>query len=78
MPKEINGRFSLSEGLVSYCDAKTNKWGCLDLEGKNVIPPVLDMIASSSDGVVEVYIGNKIPFYIKNPVWQGDQNLRGE
>jgi len=72
VPAEFKGQIRLSEGLISYCESKTNKWGCLDLEGNIVIPPVLDRLTYSSDGVVEVYIGCKMPFYITNPVWQGN------
>lgn len=70
-PKEKGKPLSLSEGLIFYSDATTKKQGALDLRGKEILPPVLDDIGDSVDGVIDVYIDNDVPIYIKNPVWPG-------
>lgn len=72
VPTECGDQLYLNEGLIHYRDPKTKKWGCLDVKGTVVIPPVLDDISFSWDGVMETYLGSEIPFYVKNPVWQAE------
>ena len=61
--------FSLSEGLCSVLDEKTQKYGYVDETGKMVISPVFDEAERFRDGYAVVKVQDQYGI-VKNPLLQ--------
>ena len=61
--------FSLSEGLCSVLDEKTQKYGYVDKTGKMVISPVFDEAERFQDGYAVVKVQDQYGI-VKNPLLQ--------
>ena len=53
------GHRGFNEGLTPVCDWETDKFGFVDRAGNEVIPPMYDLVRKFSNGIAEVFLGDK-------------------